>query len=200
MISRNKIGLGDQLFAKLRYWDHHRYAITGPDAAGNARSFSSSLRDPDLTGTGTQPQFFDQIMAMYSKFQCLGMKVVLSISNASAIPAMVSCGFSDTIVSLTSVGDSAFYKYFTTRQIPAAGGPVTKIVMYMSAKKIHGQSRITQMDNEQGTATVDPVDRFYFYLNVAPANLTGTDTVNVDVNTEITYYTRFSEQNVVALS
>lgn len=128
------------------------------------------------------------------------MKIVMTISNASAIPALLAYGFSDTIVSATSVGNMAFYKYFKTKQIPAAGGPVTQITAYMSAKKIHGQSRVTQMENEQGTATTDPVDRFYFYINVAPANLTGADTVNVDVNTEVTYYTRFSEQQVAVLS
>lgn len=200
MVSRARFGIGDQLFCKLKYWDHYRYSVIGPDAAGNARSFQSSLRDPDLTGIGTQPQYFDQIMALYSKFQCLGMKVVMNISNASAIPALIGYGFSDTIISATSVGNMAFYKYFKTKQIAAAGGPVTRVVAYISAKKIHGQKSVIQMENEQGTASADPVDRFYFYINVAPANLTGADTVNVDINTEITYYTRFSEQQVATLS
>lgn len=199
-VARTKFGIGDQLMCKLKYWDHHRYSVTGPDAAGNARSFQSSLRDPDLTGTGTQPQFYDQLMAMYNKYQVLGMKVNMTVANASAVPALIACGFSDTIVSPTAVGDMAFYKYFKTKQIPSAGGPVTRISMYISARKINGQRQVTQMDNEDGTDTTDPVDRFYFYVNVAPANLTGSDTVNVDVNTEITYYARFFEQKVAILS
>ncbi|AUM61758.1 capsid [uncultured virus] len=199
-VARTKFGIGDQLFCKLKYWDHHRYSITGPDVAGNARSFQSSLRDPDLSGTGTQPQFYDQLMAMYNKYQVLAMKVRMTVANASAIPALIGSGFSDTIVTPVAVGDMAFYKYMRVKQVPGVGGPVTRITHYITAKKINGQAAVTQMDNEDGTDSTDPSDRFYFYVNVAPANLTGSDTVNVDVNTEITYYARFFEQKVATLS
>lgn len=108
-------GYPDKLVTKLRYVSHN--TISGALGAVGAHVFRmNSLFDPDLTGTGHQPMFFDQFCgavgsAPYSHYRVLTSTVtctftqVTAPANSGAAPANVG----PLVVGLTAHGTQGLY-------------------------------------------------------------------------------------------
>lgn len=78
-LSPNNYGFPDRLKTRLRYCDVVQLEAT----AGNPGLWQfrlSSLYDPDYTGTGHQPQWYDQLVAVYQRYRVLGAKITVTFS------------------------------------------------------------------------------------------------------------------------
>nr|UOF80369.1 capsid protein [Cressdnaviricota sp.] len=65
-------GVPTHLFTKLKYSDI--YSLTGTTAPTQQVWRINSLHDPDLTGTGHQPYYYDQLTAMWDAYRVYGAK------------------------------------------------------------------------------------------------------------------------------
>lgn len=78
-ISRNNYGFPDRLKTKLQYCDVIQLAASaGSPAVWQFRM--TSCFDPDYTGTGHQPQWFDQLAGVYQAYRVLGSKITVTFS------------------------------------------------------------------------------------------------------------------------
>lgn len=78
-VSRNNFGFPDRLKTKLQYCDVIQLgASAGSPAVWQFRM--TSLFDPDYTGTGHQPQWFDQLAGVYQAYRVLGSKITVTFS------------------------------------------------------------------------------------------------------------------------
>lgn len=72
--------------------------LTSAAGVMTTTSFSANgIYDPDLTGVGHQPMYFDQYMAVYNKYKVLGSKLTCVGGNiaSGAEPAYVTCYLDD---------------------------------------------------------------------------------------------------------
>lgn len=82
-LARMNVGPPQSIIRKLRY--QYNGTLT-PAAAGAAdvQVFRlNSLYDPDFTGAGNQPRYFDQYMALYDKYLVLGARIKVTAFNTS---------------------------------------------------------------------------------------------------------------------
>lgn len=83
-LSRQDYGFPDRLKTRLQYCDVVQLAASaGTPALYQFRM--NGLYDPDYTGTGHQPQWFDQLSAVYQTYRVLGSKITVTF-----IPNQVS--------------------------------------------------------------------------------------------------------------
>lgn len=92
------IGLPPKMFAKLEYSDLYQLTInTNTSLAwGSAatQSFQSSLYDPDYTGTGHQPMYFDQFCSgtgPYQWYRVYGIGYKFEFMNTNTTQDMPCC-------------------------------------------------------------------------------------------------------------
>lgn len=76
-LSTQDFGFPDRLKTKLRYCDVVQLAASaGSPAIYQFRM--NSLFDPDFSNTGHQPQWFDQLSAVYLNYKVLGSKITVT--------------------------------------------------------------------------------------------------------------------------
>jgi len=76
-LSRTDFGFPDTLRTKLQYCDVVQLTASA-GTPGLWQFRMNSLFDPDYTGTGHQPQWFDQLSAVYSYYRVLNSKITVS--------------------------------------------------------------------------------------------------------------------------
>lgn len=83
------------LFTKLRYNDTD-FSVSTTSGAGYQASYKfrgNSVYDPDATGAGSQPYYFDQLAAVYTKYKVLASAIkvyMYTTSTSSAVPLIRS--------------------------------------------------------------------------------------------------------------
>lgn len=103
-LTKNDYGFPDRLSTKLIYADV--ITLTTPAGAGATQYYSfrmNSCYDPDLTSTGHQPQWWDQLTTVYNNYRVKGSKITatfspytVSLTGAVAGPYIVGITTSST--------------------------------------------------------------------------------------------------------
>lgn len=89
-LSNKGFGFPDKLITKLHYSDVG--TITCTSGVQSQYVFRlNSIYDPDYTGTGHQPMYRDQFVALYNQYAVISSKIKYTVINTTATMAMV-CG------------------------------------------------------------------------------------------------------------
>jgi len=103
-------GFPETLTTTLKYCDKFNFTTASTSAVGNVFRFNSPF-DPDFTGTGHQPLYFDQFTPVYSRYVVMGAKLTATFSplssSASNLPGPYTVG-------ITANNDGAFSTDLTT--------------------------------------------------------------------------------------
>lgn len=186
------VGPPDAIRMTLKYVEEIQF--TGV-AAPAAQVWRSSLFDPNLTGVGHQPDFYDQFTAMYNLYCVLGMSAKIEcINHASGVGAFIVAAFSDVSTSALSVEAMSEGRYAKTVTVAFAttGGAVRTIKMpYMPAAQIQGQTRIDSDPQNYSLVSTNPGDQWYLQLKCAATD--AVTTINVWTKTTIWYDCMFKE-------
>lgn len=75
-LTRNDFGFPDRLSTKLVYGDSINLTLTNGAIAFNTFRMNG-LYDPDYTNVGHQPQWFDQLSAVYRNYRVKGSKITV---------------------------------------------------------------------------------------------------------------------------
>jgi hypothetical protein len=67
--------------AQLVYFDQNTLTGAGASVPASYGYGLNNLFDPDFSGAGTQPLFYDQLSAMYNKYRVYSVKIELTLSN-----------------------------------------------------------------------------------------------------------------------
>lgn len=157
--------------------------------------------DPNNTGTGHQPYYFDQYMAIYDHYTVIGSKITIKVVPSTVPTVAMYLSLSqndDTTQTNNTVMGTSEQSNGSSAIIPAGSTDTVKILTNKwSAKKTFGGS-VLGNDNLQGTASANPSEVTVW--SVGLTSLDAVSSVNVYFEVCIDYIVVFEELKDIAQS
>lgn len=177
-----------QLKNTMRYVDWLSVPLTG--GMGYWQMSCNGLYDPNITGTGAQPAYFDQLKAIYDHYTVLRSKAKFTcISPVNTTTNFTLYIDDDTSINTVAYKAAMYETAKTTIANTTVSGPV---VLYNSwdAVKYFGPAPQAN-DNLQGGQGNNPSEQSYYTLVIG--DVAGSTSMNVSVLVEIDYYVVWDE-------
>ena len=179
----------------------HKYSdfFTVKSTAGIVAKYTFSANDmfdPNVSGTGHQPMYFDQYCALYNHWVVIGSKCRFKVLPQSSVQppfAIAAMTNDDATTPVIAGGITTAYEETNGKPIKLFAGDSTdttkSVMLKYSAKKTFGKNIIGN-SLQQGTASAGPTEGYYFDLYVG--GLTAAD-ATVCVVVEIEYIAVWTE-------
>lgn len=182
-------GFPEMMTQKLKYAEAIRHTVT---AGFLQYVFSANgLFDPNITGSGHQPLYFDQLMAIYNHYAVISSHIKITPYTGATID-LVKAVYVDDDASGTTTATTVWERPgVRVSANPPSSTPIPSYDCYWKASNAFGKD-VMSNDNLQGTATANPAEQSYF-INVLFDPAAGT-TTNVDFLYEIWYDVVFFER------
>lgn len=190
----------------------HKYCETGiiTNMTGVMNKYlfkCNGMYDPNQTGGGHQPIYFDQMSALYNHYCVIGsrIRVTFGMYPGQSGFGNYRCGLfiSDTAnpAGITNFNDiaeqgSARWK-FLSGDVTTGQMDQRSLTDKWSAKKYFGKGVLAN-DELQGTGSTDPTELSYYYLAVEPISDTVTESLQFAV--EIDYIAVWKELKPIGAS
>jgi len=161
-------------------------------ALATYRFNANGMYDPNTSGTGHQPLFFDQMTALYNHYTVIGSRITLTVMNqtSSGVAGTVGVIYNDdTATAYTDITGFGEQSAGRTRMIPGGANTTFVLGLKYSAKKTFGGS-ILSNTSLQGTASANPSEASYFDIGY---QCTGTGTNALIVKVHVSYIAVWSE-------
>lgn len=152
----------------------------------------TSMYDPDHTGIGHQPYYYDQMAALYSKYTVIGVAYDIRVNCGSN---QILCGVKaqrDT-TALSSISDVCERPGAKWALLNGAGTP-KRFKGYFSLSRLFGVSKKAIMDDGDYSAAVGASPAKAYYLNISAQHPDGTSSSAYQYTLTLTFYTRWSER------
>lgn len=187
-------GLPGRLYTKLRYVAVGQ--LNTPSVAGSftENTWQSSVFDPDYTGVGHQPMYYDQFALMYYAYRVFGFRYKIEVTNGGGWGAHVYIAHKpDSGTPGSSDIQTEMERPTTVSRciIPSAAGMNHKIFQgYVDVAKVWGLSRAEFIGN----------DAFLSYVITSPQKLaslhfgfgmSGASTTTLDISVTLEFDTEF---------
>lgn len=180
-------------FSKLMNFKH-RYVqtlqLTQSVGTSVQRFRVNGMFDPDQTGTGHQPYYFDTVKAVYDHYTVVGstIKWTLQPTGSSFAPNMlITAHINDDVVSSNAQAEQSSGQ---NRLVGGPGADSTVINQKWSAYEAFGPSPLAN-NSLQGNSTSDPIESQFFELTVQ--SLDSVSQTSVDIMAEIVYTAVWAE-------
>ena len=163
----------------------------------------NGLYDPDITGVGTQPFGFDQLMVFYDHYVVLNSRIsVVCTNTATGAGAMVMAYPQDKPGVATLQNVVLNYLPTTSRNqvlLSPQGGPATKSLVppVVNVAKFLGRNPLAD-SQLKGSAAANPTEQAYWHVSVTGVSPAAQDPVDCVVTVE--YDSIFIEPKVVPTS
>jgi hypothetical protein len=137
----------------------------------------NGLYDPDQTGTGAQPVYFDQWMALYNRYRVLGMWIDAKFSNvdgqhvmAAAATGLSASGFG----SLVTLDVAGMRNSISSEA--HSGGPLGRLCRFFSVARSYGvhERAVKDEDYFAGDASNNPHNQVYLGIGMQTSGNTDT--------------------------
>lgn len=196
---------GNTYMAKLPYCED---IIQTTNIAGNQavvhRWRLNGMFDPNQTGAGHQPRFFDQLTPLYGRYRVHGAYVSATFNDPGADGIFVGVNVYNAFVGQNSVegkltSDIRERKLATVYPLNNSGSQHKTIGFYVPMAKIMGQTaaQYTADLNTAATISADPISQAYLETFVVSPT---QGAISVSLSLKITYYVTFSDYKAPAQS
>lgn len=197
-IIKQPSGVADALYVKLKYTQ--LFSLT-TGLAGQHTEYvfrGNSLFDPDQTGTGLQPYFFDQWASFFTNYTVFGStaKLVAYPTNGGSyvgiryglVPSLSSTNYN----SIEHVMEQPYSRHRTTQINSMSNKPIKQ---YISTSKMFGLPKIaTAVQSEfNPLTTASPSSQWYWHVFMN--EISGASSVGAVFEFSIIYYCRFNLRN-----
>jgi len=182
------LGFPKMLKAVHRYRENIR--LTTPVSTTYIiHSFScNGMYDPNISGVGHQPLYFDQLAAVYNHYTVIGSKITITMVTPGPTDGGARC--------YLNVNDdstlSGYVKEYSSTEMTAvnANSTPTTLSNSWSAVKSFGPNPLAN-DNLQGTTTTNPpeIQNYALYIEFG-TSITG---FNMDIQVTIDYIAVWDE-------
>lgn len=157
----------------------------------------NSLYDPDLTGTGTQPMGFDQLMTLYEHYRVMGSEIVVRCTNGAVGEMSDIVVVPTNTTTLPGTGNEVNgERPYAVRRYGAVNQDGTRnaIVNYMSTSKIAGvpKEKVRTEDDYSGSSVTDPALQWYWQILYQPADQVSSTSIYYTV--KITFYATYYDR------
>lgn len=190
-------GFSDQCFVRLKYAEELRLN----DGVATSKYYSfrgNSLFDPNYTGTGHQPLYFDQYSAIYDRYRVMGAKIQIDIINMSGTSAVYLVLNSNTQASITTDAPTLLEQTRSTitKIIPIAQRIPIRVKMYCSTRKACGLNKKQVFDQDYSAlVSADPSQLWYY--NWLASSVDNTTALDVYYMVKLTYYAQFYDRKLI---
>lgn len=190
-------GVADQSLVALKY--SQQISLTSVAGALATHIFSgNSCFDPDVTGTGHQPYWFDQWAAFYADYTTLGSRVKITPCDQqpTAQGKVITLVPSDGKAAFGSSNtDLIIEQPYAKTMVYQASSNLPQMTSYMSTGKIYGlrKDRVNTDSIFIASTGSSPTGEWYWHIGMNP--MASTTNVSVELLVEITYYVKFSSRN-----
>lgn len=176
--------LQDRVRTRLVYAEDILFS-SSTSLTGTIQFALNGLFDPNLTGVGHQPRFFDQFMTYYNSYSVMGAKVVVRaiVDGDDTVQGWMTVN--------ASTGDTTWGVPGGIAESIEMGNPYKIITndrystfsRYFSVPKIYGRSRQYILDDTlfSGNASVNPSNTGKINIQVQNLDLSTTTTVRAVV-------------------
>jgi len=188
----------------LRLYVKHRYVenVAATSTTGSVSPYrwrANGMYDPNHTGTGHQPMYYDVCSTVYNHWTVIksyAKFTFVPIQTYTTAPAALAvCLDDDTSSAATTAAMAESSKGQIKVAPPSLSDP---IVLYcsFSAKDAFGGNPLSN-DNLQGSLSADPTEQMVFITALEALNAS-TQTWNIQA--EITYYAVWDELRTIELN
>lgn len=159
----------------------------------------NNLADPDVTGTGFQPYYFDQLASLYTRYRVSGSSIrIKGLANAATGGTSINVIEVFVVPQATNVVATDINQ---VRTLPYARGRIANsfgrigLKQYMTPNKINGIKKgVVQFDEDwSALATATGPAKVWYWAMYLRSLITGQD---VYLRVRITYYTQWSDRVV----
>lgn len=201
--NKNNVRMGLGFPKKITFTHKYHETVNLTVAAGVVGIYNFSCNgmfDPNITGTGHQPLYYDQMTALYDHYTVIGskmrVKLVQALGNQPAvrIATYINDDATVTPARIDTLGEQSSGKQFL---IPPASVDSYTLTNSWSAKKTFGGS-VLGNDNLQGTSGTNPTEQSYYTIAFQAADESTTVTMFAEV--DITYIAVWDELRDVSSS
>lgn len=158
----------------------------------------NSLYDPDLTGTGHQPYFYDQLNTIYQNYTVYGVAYeIIATANVSTqmVVRATTLATAPTSLELESERPNSVTKLYSP------GGSPAYFSGYISNRKIAGVTKEKLMSENDYSALVGANPSYGLYLNfLTGATNFGVDTTVTLLTVKLVYYAKMWNRSAVGQS
>jgi hypothetical protein len=193
------VGFPDQLRCTLRYSDAGSQ-FTGSIAPAAQVFRANSLFDPDLTGSGSQPEYFDQLSAVYGQYCVQGCRFKAEIFNTGTTSNICVLLYSDANIATQSVENMTEHRYAKHAAVSAKGGMdrVTITLPPILNSTLQGERNLNSDANNYQGIGVNPADPTYAIFRTS--SMDNATNSNIYVNFYLEYDCWFKELTPVVES
>lgn len=194
-----QIGFPRQMKMSHKYGE--QIAITSTNGANGYYIWvANGLYDPNYSGVGHQPYYFDQMSAIYDHYCVLSSTFTVRITPVDANqPAMIVTLSVQDDTSATSTNPNQLMEYSDCKMTVVAAGQQVPAYLKIpwNCQKYFGKSPLANTEL-QGTISTNPTEGSYYFVNVKSIDGISTGAIYVEV---IIYFTAiWKELKDVALS
>lgn len=200
-VQRTLAVLGDGLPKRMMLRQHYiqNYNITSTSGVPAVYKWATNgLFDPDVSGGGHQPYYFDQMAALYNHYTVIGSKITIIVSpDTTATDSFVAGVYinddtTTTPISLNEFMETTKSKFKVANQ--AQGSPLVFSSKW-SAKKTFGGSVLAN-SALRGTTSSNPSETsvYNFFLSA----MDSASTVAVSFIARVDYIVQWSELKDIA--
>lgn len=161
----------------------------------------NSLFDPDYTGAGLQPRYFDTYAAIYGKYRVFGSRITVDIINGSpsAAASLAVLPWTDVVTFTSWPQVSELPEARVSPMIPIASRVSKRLTHAVSTSTVCGLRARQIMDEDWG-ATVGSNPLQIWYWNVCVASVDATTNVTASLRVRIEFDCEFYDRNDPGLS
>lgn len=185
-VGRTSVGFPKRISIKHRYVE--TFSLTS--GAGTVATYlfsANGMFDPNNTGGGHQPQYFDTLVGVYNHYVVHKSKITVQAATASGSAASSSLfGVyieDDTTVTGSKAQTFAEYNSASYRMLHNASNEPVTVSKSWDAKQAFG-GNIQDNDDLQGSSAANPVEQQFFTLFVQDVDKTTTVSLNLTVTIE----------------
>lgn len=163
---------------------------------------ASSLYDPDWSGTGHQPRYFDEIMPLYDHFTVNFSKITVMAVNTGNPAYIVGVRVSDQATAVSKINDLIENRDSTWKIVghQYTDRSIANISKTFSYKRDIGISvPMAAAENCRGTIAQNPNENGYFLVTVGAYD-TAIDLGDVPLRIMIDYTVTFTEPKITTQS
>lgn len=148
----------------------HKYCetITLSPSTGTMSVYNFSangMYDPNITGTGHQPLYFDQMTPIYDHYTVIGSKIKVTFSEIDAPSFPIQCGIflNDNTTLIPTLASDVAEQSLGRIKLLSSDHPWCVQSKKFSLKKIYGKVNVSQ-DGYRGDASSNPTEQSYYSL------------------------------------
>jgi hypothetical protein len=149
---------------------------------------ANSLFDPNASGVGYQPMWFDNMKAIYNSYCVLNARIQVQVINQSASPCRAcATPMDDQSVPALSYQMQLPYSSYATVGAGVSGNSLAYLDTHVSCAQFAGYSNPTDA-NLRSLVTTSPTESIFFNLQFASTDAT---TLNLEIMYTIVFDTYF---------